>query len=138
MYRFTLSLFCCLAACNSFCENRNDTIVKARKLAYNDFVAKVIIDVFFDKKENLAYSEMSFLPITLGLFFISPPLSVATTAVSLPLFIHGTVTLLMYRKKRLLQILLDYKATGYLSKRIRKKAVKRILLYENTNKQDYR
>lgn len=138
MYRFVLLLFSCLVAFNSYCEISNDTIVKARKLSYNDFVSEysindtsaVIIDVFFDKKENALYSEMFFLPITLGLFFVSPQLGVATTAISLPLFVHGAYTLIRYRKKRLLKILETYKSSGYLPKSIRKKAIKRIKLYE--------
>lgn len=138
MSKFFLLFLGCLITLHSFGGTQNDTLIKARKLSYNDFMAQysfndtsaTIIEIFFNKKEDLAYGEMVFLPVTMALFLVSPTLSIATTAISLPLFLHGTVILIKYRKKRLLNILTNYRKTGYLPKRLKKKTIKKINFYK--------
>lgn len=99
------------------------------KLSINDTSA-VIIDVFFDKKDNAAIGQMSFLPITVGIFIISPQISVGLTVISLPLFINGSYLLIKYRNKKLHTILTKYAATKQLPKWVRKKANKQLAYYE--------
>ena len=84
----------------SFCQTIKEEKVKTRKLTYNDFVSDysindtsaVIIDIFFDKKDNAGFGEMSFLPITVVLAAIPQTrmIGIGTTLVSLPLFLHGS------------------------------------------------
>jgi len=117
---------------------KNDSL-KVRKMTYNDFITNysindtsaMVVELFFDKKDNSAISQMSFLPLTLALYLISPTISIGTTLVSFPLFVHGSYMLVKYRKKRLLKVLIRYKETGYLPKGVRKKANKLIDYYES-------
>jgi hypothetical protein len=111
--------------------------IKYRKLNYNNFTkysindtSAVIIDIFFDKKDNSAISQMSFLPITLAVVVISPTISAGLTVISLPLFMHGSYTLIKYRKKKLYKVLTQYKETGELPHWLRKKANKQLDYYE--------
>ena len=111
--------------------------IKYRKLNYNDFTkysindtSAVIIDIFFDKKDNTAISQMSFLPITVAVAIISPPISAGLTLISFPLFVNGSYMLVKYRKKKLYKVLTEYKETGQLPKWVRKKANKQLDYYE--------
>ncbi len=130
---FLLIGFSCFTQSNS-----NNT--KARKLTYSDFTAEfgindtanAIIDIFFDKRENAALGEMSFLPISLVLAVIPQTriVGVGTAIISLPLFAHGLYTLLKFRKKKLVLILLEYKSTKELPNWVRKKVNKQLALYK--------
>ena len=124
----------------SFCQTNKGNKVKTRKLSYNDFVSDysfndtsaVIIDIFFDKKDNAGFGEMSFLPITVLLAAIPPTrmIGIGTTLISLPLFLHGSYTLLKYRKKKLYTVLVVYKKNKILPKWIRRKANKLLDYYD--------
>ncbi|PKP46145.1 MAG: hypothetical protein CVT95_07465 [Bacteroidetes bacterium HGW-Bacteroidetes-12] len=125
--QFSLSFYC-----------QSDTsFIKPRNLSFNDFMANysindtsaAVIELFFDKKGNNAYTEMAFLPITTALFLISPTIGLGLSVISVPFFIHGTFVLLKYNKKKLKRILVDYKTDNYLPKNIRKKANKIIYYY---------
>jgi hypothetical protein len=128
----------------SLAQNETVDVIKARKLTYGDFINKysindtsaVIIDIFFDKKENAAYGQMSFLPITTAIYIISPPLSVGLTVISFPVFVNGVYTLVKFRKKKLLKVLLAYKETKSLPNWVRRKA-NRLLAYYESVKVDY-
>lgn len=106
--------------------------VKARDLAYADFIAhysvndtsSTIIYLYFDKKDNGAKSQMIFLPITAGIFFIFPPIGAGLSVVSVPLFINGTMMLIKYRKKNLLKVLTRYQEDRTLPNWLRKKVTK--------------
>lgn len=122
---------------SSFSQAEEGKKIKYRKLDYNDFgklsindTSAVIIDVFFDKKDNAALGQMSFLPVTAAIFIISPPISVGLTMISFPLFLHGNYLLVKYRKKKLYAILINYKETKQLPKWVRKKADKQLEAYE--------
>ncbi|NQX96513.1 MAG: hypothetical protein HRT73_01365 [Flavobacteriales bacterium] len=124
-----------LISLSSFSQKEDK--IKYRKLTYNDFTklsindtSAVIIDVFFDKKDNTAIGQMSFLPITVGIFIISPQLSIGLTAISLPLFINGSYLLIKYRNKKLHMVLTEYAKTKTLPKWVRKKANKQLEYYE--------
>ena len=123
-----------------------DTI-KARKISFKDFkddysfndTANVIINIFFDKQDNSAIGQMSFLPITLALTLIPPPIRVlgaGLTLIAFPLFLNGAYTMHKFRKKKLLMVLIEYKKTGYLPGWVRKKANNMLAYYENV-KLDY-
>ncbi len=135
MTKATLIIICFLISLTSFSQANEK--IKYRKLDYNDFVklsvndtSAVIIDIFFDKKDNAAIGQMSFLPISVAIFVISPPISVGLTTISFPLFVNGTYMLVKYRKRKLYKVLDEYAETKTLPKWIRKKANKRLEYYE--------
>ena len=116
-----------------YCAASEDsTEVKARKLDYNDFIAKysvndtssTVINIFFDKRNNSAIVQMSMFPITAALYPLFPILSVGMSAVSFPFFVNGSIVLVKYRKKKLQKVLIEYKETRTLPKWIRKKVNK--------------
>lgn len=116
-----------------YCAASEDsTEVKARKLDYNDFIAKysvndtssTIINIFFDKKSNSALGQMSIFPITAAFFPLFPVFSIGMSAVSFPFFVNGSVVLIKYRKKKLQKVLIEYKETRTLPKWVRKKVNK--------------
>ena len=134
MIKITLITICFLISLTSFSQKEK---IKYRKLNYNDFTkysindtSAVIIDIFFDKKDNSAISQMSFLPITVAVAIISPPISAGLTLISFPLFVNGSYMLVKYRKKKLYKILTEYKETGQLPIWARKKANKQLDYYE--------
>ncbi|PCJ23525.1 MAG: hypothetical protein COA97_11420 [Flavobacteriales bacterium] len=134
MVKIILIITCILMSFFSFSQEEK---IKFRKLDYNDFskfsindTSAVIIDIFFDKKDNAAIGQMSFLPITVAIFIISPQISVGLTAISFPLFLNGSYMLVKYRKKKLYKVLTVYKETQTLPKWVRKKANKQLAYYE--------
>lgn len=135
MNRITLFIICCLISLASFSQANEK--IKFRKLDYNDFTklsindtSAVIIDIFYDKKDNAALGQMSFLPITVGIFIISPQISAGLTLISFPLFLNGSYMLLKYRNKKLNMVLTEYAATKTLPNWVRKKANKQLAYYE--------
>jgi hypothetical protein len=121
--------------------------IKARKLSFKDFkdayaiddTSDVIIAIFFDKKSNSARGQMSYLPLTLLLAVIPPPvriIGVGLTVVALPLFINGAYTMYKFRNKKLLMVLTEYKKTGHLPGWVRRKAANMLAYYEDV-KLDY-
>jgi len=134
MTRISLITICFLISLPSFSQEEK---IKYRKLDYNDFLkysvndtSSVVIDVFFDKKDNTALGQMSFLPISSAVYIISPQLSIGLTLISFPLFVNGSYLLVKYRKKKLFMVLNEYKETGYLPNWVRKKAIKQLEAYE--------
>ena len=113
-------------------NNFDSTEVKARKLDYNDFIAKysvndtssTIINIFFDKKSNSALGQMSIFPVTAAFFPLFPVFSIGMSAVSFPFFVNGSVVLIKYRKKKLQKVLVEYKETRTLPNWVRKKVNK--------------
>lgn len=129
----------------SFSSFSQDEKIKFRKLDYNDFgkysindTSAVIIDIFFDKKDNAALGQMSFLPVTAALFVIPPTrvIGAGTTLISFPLFLNGSYMLIKYRKKKLYKLLIEYKKTKTLPKWVRRKA-NRLLDYYDAIKAGY-
>ncbi len=129
----TLTLFLC---CSIYSQEK----IKYRKLTYSDFKSEfgyndtslVVMDIYFDKKENSAYGEMSFLPITVGLIFVPnfSIIGVATTAISLPIFVHGSYTLIKYSKRNLHKTLSKYNETKKLPKWLQKRVDKQLTFYK--------
>ena len=132
MLKFILLIIFLANGVISFCENTDSSQVKARKLDYNDFIAKysvndtssIIINIFFDKKSNSALGQMSIFPVTAAFFPLFPVFSIGMSAVSFPFFVNGSVVLIKYRKKKLQKVLIEYKETRTLPKWIRKKVNK--------------
>lgn len=119
--------------------------VKPRKMSYSDFTqdfgfndtASVVIDLFFDKKDNGAYGEMLFLPITLGLAAIpqTEAIGIPLTLISAPLFLHGCFILIKYRKGKLYKVLSNYRTSKELPKWLQKKVDKQLGLYKVVNRE---
>lgn len=136
MNRFTVSIIALFICLSSFGQEK----IKYRKLEYRDFknefgfndTALAVMDIYFDKKENSAYGQMSFLPITTAIIFIPhmKGIGIMTTAVSLPFFIHGSYILVKYRKKKLYKVLTVYTDTKELPKWLRRKVNKQLALYK--------
>ena len=120
----------------TYCQEKE----KPRKMDYSDFskdygindTAKVVIDLFFDKKDNGAYGEMLFLPISVGLAAIPQTrnIGVVLTLISAPLFLHGCFILVKYRKGKLYKVLSDYKSSKKLPKWLQRKVDKQLTLYK--------
>lgn len=140
MRQFLVLFFTACLYLNGMGMISDTTKIKARDLEYADFIANysvndtssTIVYLYFDKRDNSAKSQMVFLPITAGIFFIFPPVGAGLSVVSVPLFINGTVMLIKYRKKNLLRILKQYKADRTMPKWLRKK-VNKSLDYERFN-----
>lgn len=114
--------------------------IKYRKLTYSDFTkiavndtSIAVIDLFFSKKENAVYNQMSLLPLSLVLFAIPPSrlIGVGTAVISVPLFLNGSYTLVKYRKKKLYKVLVNYQTTQTLPKWVRKRANKLLIRYDD-------
>lgn len=125
----------------AFTQNK----VKPSKMSYSDFTkdfafndtANVIIDLFFDKKDNGAYGEMIFLPITIGLAAIpqTKAIGIPLTLISAPLFLHGCFILIKYRKGKLYKVLSNYKTTKELPNWLQRKVDKQLGLYKVVDKE---
>ena len=121
-----------------FCQIADVEKINYRKLTYSDFTkiavndtSIAVIDLFFSKKENAMYNQMSLLPLSIVLFAIPPSrwMGVGTAVISVPLFLNGSYTLVKYRKKKLYKILVDYQTTQTLPKWVRKRANKLLVRY---------
>jgi len=141
MNKANLFLFFLLLGVISFAQREKDSTIKARNINYNDFInqysindtSTIIIQLFFDKHEGSAYGQMAFLPITLGLVVIplTSGIGMGLTFISFPVFVNGVCTLVKYRKKKLLEVLLEYKETKKLPKWIRRKANRQLSYYDS-------
>lgn len=119
--------------------------IKYRKLEYSYFknefgyndTALAVMDIYFDKKENAAYGQMSFLPITTVLIFVPhmKGIGILTSAVSLPFFIHGCYILVKYRKKKLHKVLTNYTKKNELPKWLQKKVNKQLVFYKEIERE---
>ncbi|MGB0882250.1 MAG: hypothetical protein ACPGSO_04810 [Vicingaceae bacterium] len=141
MTKYLFTIICLIICLSSFAQEEEK--MKYRKLDYTDFrklsindTSQVIIDLFFDKKDNAGVGQMTFLPITLVIYPVSPVISGALTLVSLPLFINGSYMMVKYRKKKLYMVLTEYSDSGELPKWVRKKANKQ-LKYVELLKREY-
>ena len=141
MTKYILITFCLLISISSFAQEEEK--LKYRKLDYNDFRAlsindtsQTIIDLFYDKKDNAGIGQMTFLPITLAIYAVSPVISGALTLVSFPLFVNGGYMMVKYRKKKLYMVLTQYAEDGTMPNWVRKKA-NRQLKYVELLKLDY-
>lgn len=136
MFKIALFFCCIFFSLNAFCQ-KDSSAIKPRKLSYNDFLvyysfndtSAAVVELFFDKKDNNAFTEMSFLPISAAIFLLSPPIGIALSVISFPLFVHGSILLVKYNKNKLKRMLIEYKKSGFLPKNIRKKANKIIYYY---------
>ncbi|MCB0401122.1 MAG: hypothetical protein KDD41_03500 [Flavobacteriales bacterium] len=119
--------------------------VKYRKLEYMDFknefgsndTVLAVVDIYFDKRENAAYGEMSFLPITAGLTILPQTriIGVATSAVALPIFLHGCYTLMKFKKKRLYKTLVAFREEKALPKWLQRKVDKQLVMYKEVQRE---
>ena len=117
---------------SSFAKENNIKKEKKEHLNYDEYVQKygvndtsiAIINVYFDKKYNAGAGQMSFLPLTLALSIITPPIGISLTLISTPIFINGVITSNRYSDKNLVKALNNYQSEQLMSDRIRKKVIK--------------
>ncbi len=123
----------------SFGSNMNDVNLKISEYDYFDFIDEyglddtsiVIIDLFLRKRIEQGVGEMSFLPITVAVSVVVPPIGIALTAIALPLTVHGSYVYMKYSKKRLAKVLEKYSNNKQLSKGLMKKIKKHYQVLEN-------
>ncbi len=133
-----LCVFCLMYCSISFGQKDNDT-TKPRKMSMYDFqllisddTGSVVIDLFFKKRDQAVFNNMSLLPISVGLC-IAPQtrfFGFGTAIITIPLFLNGTYMLTKYSKKKLYNVLTEYMETGHLPPWLRKKANKTLKKYE--------
>lgn len=111
---------------------KNNKQVKAKKehkLNYDEFVTKygsddtslAVIEIFFDKRENSAKGQMSFLPLSTAIAVVFPPIGVGLMAVSTPLFVNGLIVNQKYNRRKLKNILEEYESTNELPIKLQNK-----------------
>jgi len=125
-------------------DNNKDKNVaeKKHKLNYNEFMTKygdndtaaVIIEIFFDKRNNAAKGQMSFLPISAAITFALPPVGVGLMVISTPLFINGMIVNQKYNRKKLMNILEEYQYNNELPLKLKDQVIA-ILEAENDLKE---
>lgn len=131
------------ACSNSFGAKKHSKKESKLKHSYEECVdlygendtSRAIIELFFDKRELNAGGKMSFLPLSLGVTLIVPPIGIGLMGISSPLFISGIITRKRYSHKNLMAVLKQYKETGEMPKRIAKK-VNLTLLAQNEDKKE--
>jgi hypothetical protein len=131
MIRSSILVLCCLFSLSSFAQKEEK--MKYRQISYTELLAysindtsNAIIDLFLNKKFNTGIGQMSFLPVNFLVYFVSPPIAMGLTLITIPLFLNGSLLLIKYRNKKLVMVLNDYKETGYLPNSIRRKAIKEL------------
>ena len=88
-------------------------------LESNNNIYVEIIELYFDKRELSASGKMSFLPLSLGVALVVPPIGVGLMGLSSPLFISGIITRKRYNHKKLNAVLVEYNESGKLPQRIK-------------------
>jgi len=128
---------------NNFAATKKSKKESSLKHSYEEYIdlyggndtSRAIIELFFDKREFSAGGKMSFLPLSLGIALVVPPIGIGLMGLSTPLFISGIVTRKRYNHKNLMVVLEQYNKDGKLPKRI-KKQIKLILIAEHDEQRD--
>lgn len=115
---------------------------QSKHLNYEECVTKfgvddtsvAIINVYFDKRHNAGTGQMSFLPITLALTAITPPIGIGLSMVSSPMFVKGLVVRNRYSHKNMIKALNNYHSEKMISDNVRRK-VTNYMLDEQEDKQ---
>ena len=110
-------------------NNKQVKATNEHKLNYDEFVSVygsndtslAVIEIFFDKRENSAKGQMSFLPLSSAVAVILPPVGVGLMAVSTPLFINGLIVNQKYNRRKLKNILEKYESTHELPIKLQNK-----------------
>jgi hypothetical protein len=101
--------------------------MNSEKLCYQDYIdqygindtSKAIINFYFDKRELSAAGKMSFLPLSMVLAIVVPPIGLGLMAISSPLFVSGVITRKKYNNKNLIKELNNYNVNNILSKKMK-------------------
>jgi|GEM_PF-807486 len=102
---------------------------KSYKLSYNEFqnlygtddTSAALIDLFFSKRDEKAFGQMTMLPLSTGVTLVMPPVGIYLMAVSTPIFVNGLIVQSKYSRKKLLVALNDYHENKLLSDSHQKK-----------------
>ncbi len=89
---------------------------KSYKLSYEEFQNKygvddtsaALIDLFFSKRDEKAFGQMTMLPLSTAVTVVMPPVAIYLVAVTTPIFVNGLMVQLKYSRKKLLMALNDY------------------------------
>lgn len=86
-----------------------------------DDTSIAIINIYFEKRYTGGVGQLSFLPVTTALSFITPPIGIALMIVSAPVYIHGALKLNKYSQKNMIKTLLNYQNNKILAEKTREK-----------------
>ena len=138
MKNLVLLIISTLIYCSVF--SQGEISKKVCKYKYEDFKAlsindtsDAVIDLFLSKKESALYNRMSLLPVSIILVAVPNPMQfvgLGSFAISGPLFLSGSYTLIRYRKRKLNHVLMEYKHSKKLPKWVRKKTNKLLKEYQ--------
>jgi hypothetical protein len=112
---------------NCFAGNKASKKMNSEKYCYQEYInqygvndtSKAIINFYFDKRELSATGKMSFLPLSMLLAIVVPPIGLGLMVVSSPLFVSGVITRKKYNNKNLIKELNNYNVNNILSKKMK-------------------
>lgn len=104
---------------------------KSYKLSYEEFqnqygtddTSAALIDLFFSKRDEKAFGQMSMLPLSTAVTVVMPPVGIYLMAVSSPIFVNGLIVQLKYSRKKLLAALNGYHQHNMLADNYTQKVV---------------
>lgn len=122
---------CLLLSINCIAQKHKIKKGKNTKLDYEYYVDQygtndtsiAIIELFFDKRNNVAIGKMSFLPVSASVTIIAPPIGVGLSIIASPLFVSGMLTQHKYSHKNLLITLKHYHNNNLISEKFKKQIV---------------
>ena len=123
-----LSIIILLLTCNYCFATKRTAKKRAIKYSYQEYIGlygindtnTAIIDYFFDKRDFCAPGKMSFMPLSIVLTIVIPPIGVGLMTVSIPLLVSGLVTSKRFSLKNLDKALTDYNENKVIPKHIKK------------------
>ena len=125
----TLTIILTMVICsNCFAAKKNTKRRHTEKFSYQEYInhfgindtSKAIIDLYFNKRELCAVGNMSFMPLSMTIALVIPPVGEGLMAISSPLFVSGVITRKKYYYKNLLKELNNYNENNILSKKMNK------------------
>lgn len=120
---------------STFAKEKNKEQNQKGNLNYEESIAKygvddtsiAIINVYFDKRHNAGTGQMSFLPVTLALTAVAPPIGIGLTIVSSPMFVNGLIVRSRYSQKNMIKALNNYNSEKILTDKVRRKVTSYII-----------
>lgn len=127
---------------STFAKEKNKEQNQKGNLNYEESITKygvddtsiAIINVYFDKRHNAGTGQMSFLPLSLALTTVAPPIGIGLTMVSAPMFVNGLIVRSRYSQKNMIKALNNYNSEKILTDKVRRK-VTNYMLEEQEDKQ---
>jgi len=126
-----LFLITAILLLSNLCFSHGNAKVKKehKHLSYTEYMSKygtdevslALIDLYFEKRETAGKGKMSILPVTTIVAVAFPPLGVPMAIIATPIFISGLITCSRYSNKKLTKVLIAYRTTNKIPKRLMRK-----------------